>query len=398
MRAVALVAIAAVLALSACQRETLTDEQKKVIQSLSIDRLAPLPADPTNAVADEPRAAALGATLFNDTSFSRDGRVACGTCHVAEKQFQDQLPLGVGVGVTNRRTMPLTGVAWSPWLFWDGRKDSLWSQALGPVESQVEHGVTRVFVARRIAEAYRPRYESLFGPMPDLSATPASAGPFGTNAEKAAWTSMSEADREAVNRVYANFGKAIAAFERSLVFPETRFDRYAKALASGRPMTAEAALEADELEGFKLFVSKGRCINCHNGPRFTDDHFHNTGIPPADDLPDDTGRADGAKLVAADEFNCLGRYSDGKESDCGELKFMVRQGEELVRAFKTPSLRGVAGRPPYMHAGQIGSLEAALQHYSAAPPAPAGHSELEAANFTTEEKAALIAFLKTLGK
>lgn len=396
MRFLALVAI--VLALAGCQRDGLTEEQKKIAQSLSLDALPPLPTDPTNAVADEPRAAALGATLFNDTSFSRDGRVACGTCHVAEKQFQDQLPLGVGVGITNRRTMPLTGVAWSPWLFWDGRKDSLWSQALGPVESLVEHGVTRAFVAHRLAGAYRPRYESLFGPMPDLATVPPSAGPYGTDEEKAAWTAMAEGDREAVNRVYANFGKAIAAFERSLVFPETRFDRYARALASGRPMTAEAAFDSDEIEGLKLFIGKGRCINCHNGPRFADDHFHNTGVPPAPDLPDDTGRAEGVKLVATDEFNCLGRYSDGNENDCGELKFMVREGEELMRAFKTPSLRGVASRPPYMHAGQIATLEAALQHYSTAPAAPAGHSELEPANFTTEEKAALIAFLKTLGE
>ena len=82
-----------------------------------------------------PAAAALGATLFFDQRLSRNGKVACATCHKIDRQFQDDLPHAAGLGTTNRRTMPLAGVAWSPWFFWDGRRDSLWSQALTPLEN-----------------------------------------------------------------------------------------------------------------------------------------------------------------------------------------------------------------------------------------------------------------------
>lgn len=383
---------------AACTPDPLTDTQKAVVKTLALSSLPPLPADPTNAVADNGDAAALGATFFNDPGFSGNGQVACATCHVAERQFQDDLPLARGAGTTSRRTMPLPGVAWSPFLFWDGRKDSLWSQALGPVESPVEHATTRTDVAHRIAATYRDRFERLFGPMPDLSHLPSSAGPFGTAAEKAAWDAMSAADRLVVDSVYAGFGKAIAAFERSLRFPPTRFDRFAEALAEGRAPGADATLSADEIDGFKLFIGKGQCINCHNGPRFTDDHFHNTGVPQAVGLPVDHGRAEAIAKLDADPFNCLGVHSDGQAADCGELTYMLREGEDLERAFKTPSLRGAATRPPYMHSGQIATLADVIDHYAAAPHAPSGHSELEPVAFTDAEKAALMAFLKTLSE
>ena len=386
-----------VLMASACSDSGLTDTQKGVVQSLSLPSLLPTPIDPSNRFSGLPQAEAFGATLFFDAALSRDGNVACATCHVPEKQFQDGLALSKGAGTTDRRAMPLAGVAHSPWLFWDGRKDSLWSQALGPMESQVEHAGNRTLYAHYIQKAHRERYEALFGPMPDISAAPPSAGPNGTPEEQAAWGAMTPETQKAVNGIFANLGKAIGAFERSLVFPETRFDRFAKALAEGKTPEGDSSLSAEELTGLKLFIGTGQCLNCHNGPRFTDDHFHNTGVPQADGLPADHGRADAIAKLDADPFNCLGEFSDAKPDDCGELKFMSRDHHVLERAFKTPSLRGVAGRPPYMHSGQIATLEAALQHYSAAPPAPSGDTELTAKNFTDADKAALIAFLKTLG-
>ena len=108
------------------------------------------------------------------------------------------------------------------------------------------------------------------------------------------------------------------------------------------------------------------------------------------------GRIAAVEQVATDPFNCLGLYSDAGPSDCAELKYMITEGEELVRAYKSPSLRGVAQRPPYMHAGQMGSLAEVLDHYNRAPAAPNGHSELAPLSMTPEELAALEAFLKTL--
>jgi cytochrome c peroxidase len=370
-----------------------TDEERAIIQSLSLDALPPLPADPSNRLADNPRAAELGRALFFDVRLSANGKVACATCHLPERQFQDDVPLARGVGTTDRRTMPLAGMAHSPFLFWDGRKDSLWSQALGPLENPVEHGGTRTQYAHLIAERYREGYEEVFGALPETGHLPPQAGPVADSKAAAAWAAMPDVDREAVNRVFANIGKAIAAFERTILPPPARFDAYVSALGSGRSANI---LTENETAGLRLFIGKGECINCHNGPLLTDNHFHNTGVPAAPGLPEDLGRAAGAKVVREDPFNCLGQYSDAGEGDCSELRFMAADGHELLRAFKTPSLRGAASRPPYMHAGQIGTLADVVAHYSAAPAAPAGHSELRPLDLTEMERRQLIAFLATL--
>ena len=386
------------LATAGCQPVSFSDAEKEVIASLALTALPPLPDDPTNRVADDPAAAALGATLFFDARMSSDGTVSCSSCHLIDRQFQDDLPLAKGIGTTNRRTMPLAGVAWSPWFFWDGRRDSLWAQALVPMENPVEHGGNRAAFAHFIATSFHDRYERIFGPLPDLSGIPENAGPLGSEAEKAAWNAMTDAQREAVDRVFSNIGKMIAAFERSIVPEETRFDRFAAALTAGKQLEGDAAFSSEEMLGLKLFIGKANCVTCHNGARFTDNHFHNTGVPVVAGLPEDLGRETAVKDVAADPFNCLGKFSDAGPGACGELRFMVTAGEALTRAYKAPSLRGVAGRPPYMHAGQIETLEAVLDHYATAPLAPGGTSELHPVTLSEREREALIAFLKTLAE
>ena len=283
------VGVTSALLLTACSGESFSEAEKTTIASMSLAALPPLPADPTNKHADDPAAAALGATLFFDQRMSIDGVVACGTCHLIDRQFQDDLPRGRGVGVTDRRTMPLAGVAWGPWFFWDGRRDSLWAQALTPLEDPREHAATRAFYAHFVAENFNERYQRIFGALPDLSTVPKHAGPLGTDAEKAAWASMSPEQQEGVNRVFANLGKAIAAFERSIVPEETRFDRFAKSVAAGESRTGDAALTAEEIAGLKLFIGKANCSTCHTGPRLTDDSFHNTGVPAVAGLPEDLG-------------------------------------------------------------------------------------------------------------
>jgi cytochrome c peroxidase len=147
----------------------------------------------------------------------------------------------------------------------------------------------------------------------------------------------------------------------------------------------------------RLFIGRARCVTCHNGPLFTDDHFHNTGVPlPAVSLPPDSGRAVGVRKVVAGEFNCTSRYSDAKPEDCEELRFAVTEGPELVRAYKTPSLRNVAGRAPYMHAGQLASLADVVAHYATAPAAPFGQQRAQAVRLSPNEQRQLVAFLHTL--
>jgi len=385
--------------MTACNSLSQTKWNKDELASLHnlwIGNLQPLPADPSNQYADNPDAATFGQKLFFDTRFSSNGKVACSTCHQPNKLFQDGIPLAHGVGTTARRAMTIIGTAYSPWFFWDGRKDSQWAQALGPMESAVEHGSNRTFYAHLIAKNYADEYTALFGPLPDLSNLPLNAGPVADSEAAANWAAMSKQDQETVTRIYVNMGKSIAAYERHLIPGASRFDKYVEAVTKNDYKSADAILNQDEIAGLKLFIGEAHCTNCHNGPLFTNSDFHNTGVPSAKDLPEDTGRAKGAQQVLADEFNCLSIYSDAKPDQCSELNFLVANSDKLIRQFKPPSLRNVANRGPYMHAGQFATLEEVLNHYNTAPAAPTGHSELEPLHLSQKQIEQIIAFLKTL--
>jgi cytochrome c peroxidase len=99
-------------------------------------------------------------------------------------------------------------------------------------------------------------------------------------------------------------------------------------------------------------------------------------MPQRDPAKPDRGRAAALAKVKQDEFNCLGPFSDAKPDACAELAFLSTSSKELEGAFKTPSLRNVSLRPPYMHAGQFASMEEVIRHYVKAPAATVGHTEL----------------------
>jgi cytochrome c peroxidase len=361
-----------------------------IIRSLWIGSLPPLPKDPSNAHADDPATIALGKKFFFDPRFSGNIKVSCATCHRADVSFTDNLPLAHGMGFTTRRSMPLLGVAYNSWFFWDGRKDSLWSQALGPLESSVEHGFTRTACAYEICRFYRQEYEAIFGKTSDVknaAACPATED----IAVLKAWATMTPDQREDVNRIYANMGKSIEAYVRTIVPGPSRFDAYAKALVDGDANSLPKIFNADEAEGLRLFIGKAKCTNCHSGPLFTNSDFHNTGVPAPAQMPRDNGRADGIKKVLSDEFNCLGRYSDAGSGDCEELRYLDTDVTKYAGAFKTPTLRNVAERAPYMHAGQFATLREVLQFYREAKSHELGHSEL-----SDKELGQIEAFLRTL--
>jgi cytochrome c peroxidase len=344
-----------------------TAKERRTIRSLSLAVLPAVPRDPSNRFADNRAAAKLGRKFFFDRGFSANGRVSCSSCHMPKRSFQDGRQRGRGLGDTPRRTMPLAGVAYAKWLFWDGRRDSLWAQALTPLTSDVEHGITPEFAARRIASHYRPAYEQVFGAVP-----------------------------RDVNVVFANMGKAIAAYERTLRPVRGRFDSFAAALARGDSAAAARLFSEAEARGLKLFIGRARCTNCHFGPLLTNGEFHNTGVPQ-DRAHADRGRADGVRLVRRDPFNCLGRFSDASPQQCAALRFLVTTGAQLAGQFKVPSLRGVAERPPYMHAGQFRTLRDVLEHYNRAPRARFGHTELKPLRLGDAQLRDLEAFLRTLG-
>lgn len=384
--------------LSFSQRIAWTTEETHVLKSLWITNLPDIPLNPSNSVADNALAAELGHELFFDMRLSAQGNVSCAICHKPNHFFSDGIKVAVGAKTGVRNSMTLVGAAYSPWFFWDGRKDSLWSQALSPLENDLEHAGTRMQYAHLISKdmQYRKKYESIFGQLPDFSDAsrfPKSAGPVTNQEWNNAWQNMSKIDKNAVSMVFVNIGKSLAAYERLLQPGPSRFDLYLNAIFN--KSTNEEEFTKDEKQGLRLFIGKAQCINCHNSPLFTNNEFHNTGILSNPGQLPSMGRVSAVKAVMQDNFNCLGYYSDAEENNCAELKF-VKTGDELIGAQKVPSLRNIAQTAPYMHGGQLSTLEQVIEHYNQAPSAMVGHNEAKALNLNSKEKKQLVAFLHTL--
>jgi cytochrome c peroxidase len=349
-----------------------TDADVEILRSLWIGSLPPLGPDPSNAVADDLRAAKLGQRLFFESRMSANGAVSCASCHQPERRFTDGLPKGQGVASSKRNTPSIVGVAYSPWLYWDGRKDSLWSQALAPLEDVNEHGSDRAEVVALVTQGseYREDYEILFG-------------------------AFDPARDDAIDVAFANVGKTIAAFERLLLPSPSRFDDYVEALLDGNDSGKTAVLSTDEILGLQLFIGEAGCTQCHNSPLLTNNEFHNTGVISFPGEVPDKGRTAGVREVLVDPFNCIGNYSDDAERVCTELEY-ARTGPELLGAFRTPSLRNLEDTEPYMHKGQFNTLAETLQHYNDAPPAMIGHNEAEPLGLSRRQLQQLEAFLKAL--
>lgn len=374
-------------------------EERKILQSLWIENLPPIPVDHSNIVSDNIKAAEFGYRLFFDNRLSANGQISCATCHSPERFFTDGVKLAEGAKTGIRNTMSIIGTAYSPWLFWDGRKDSLWSQALSPLENDLEHAGTRMQYVHFISQdrKYREMYESLFGPLPKFSDTsrfPKAAGPVKNKEWNDAWQSMTQEDQNTVTNVFANIGKSIAAYERLLQPGPSRFDLYIKGLFSNEENNLDT-LNKNELAGLQLFIGKAQCINCHNGPLFTNNEFHNTGVLSSPGMLPSMGRVIGVRTVKADPFNCLGRFSNADDKGCAELTY-AKTGDELIGTHKVPSLRNVAQTAPYMHAGQINTLAEVIEHYNLAPVAMIGHNEAKSLDLNKKEKKQLEAFLHTL--
>lgn len=383
--------------------------------ALTFSPLGAPPPDPTNRVADDPRAARLGQWLFFDAALSRDGSTSCATCHDPAQAFSDGRAVAHGLGEGRRRTPSLWNVAFQESFFWDGRADSLWAQALQPLEDESEMGGSRVDVARRVAgdpELARA-YEALFGPLPELADParfPAGArpmprvGPSRAQGEPdpraAAWERMDPADREAVDRAFAGVGKALAAYQRRLVRGDAPFDRFVEGLRTG-DAELQGALPAEARRGFELFVGRANCRSCHHGPTFQDGAFHDLMLPgPEGGLPDDPGRYDGRSLVHSDPFNAASAHSDDPQ---GPAARRLREGGGSsvdFGAFRTPGLRNVAERGPFMHRGHFMTLEEVVHYYSTLEGAVRAHSHgeplLVALDLDAQESADLVAFLRSL--
>lgn len=382
-------------------------------ENVSEDALSFKVEDASNQYVTSELAAVLGHKLFFDTRLSINEKVACASCHQPDKYFTDGQTLAeAGISVTARHTPTVVGVSQSEWLFWDGRKDSLWSQALGPLENAAEHGGSRTQYAHVIDQFYRQEYEQVFGTLPDfsdLSRFPKQAGPTSGSMNQA-WQMMREDDRRMVTAVFVNIGKAIAAYEVKLQPGPGRFDRYVSQLLASPVNTnnahsnnTESILSEHEIAGLKLFIDdeKTRCIRCHNGPLFTNHDFQATAVPQTSSEPD-SGRIQGVQQALNDEFNCFSQHSDAQVSECAELQFVKTSGIELKGAFKVPTLRNIYQTAPYMDKGQFKTLKRVLGYYNLASPrsnqsdGTNQHNELMPIRLFPHELKQLEAFLHTL--
>ena len=309
------------------------------------------PAEPTNAVADLPAAAALGKELFADTRFSSTGAVACSTCHAPEKGYADGKPQSVGVAAGDRNAPTVLYASHARFQFWDGRVDTLWLQATGPLENPLEMDSTRLEVAHRIYAHYKDRYEAVFpsSPLPPLgdgARFPARGKP-----GEASWDGMAKDDQRAVTQVFVRVGKLIEAFERTITAEPNALDRY---LAGDR-----AAITAAQKRGLGTFFTAG-CAQCHYGPRLTDDAFHNIRFATGRrDGTADQGAAIGLPLLATNPLRTA-EYADGPFREV----YLPTSTPELLGAFRTPTLRGSALTPPYGHGGSLSTFPEVIRHYA----------------------------------
>ncbi len=378
-----------------------TVREIKMMLDLWIEHLPPLPPDPTNSVADNPQAAALGHRLFFDTRLSANNQVACATCHIPDRYFTDGLPTAHGTRPNPSNTPTIVGAGYAPWFFWNGRNDSLWSQAVAPFEAADEHGYTRLHAIHLIANdpVYRAQYEALFGKLPDVledyGRFPDSGGPVEYDDYRSRWDQMTVADQAIATQIFINLGKSIAAYERLINPGSSRFDAYVAALVAEDQRGMDATLNDTEVAGLRLFIGKAYCTQCHNGPLFSDFKFHNTGVPTPVGQPIAAGRALGWEQVIVNEFNCASPYSEGENESCADKLTLDEDGptEALLGQFRTPTLRNSIATAPYMHAGQFHTLQQVLDHYNATPDAPIGENELGALDLNEFEHRQLIAFL-----
>ena len=389
---------------------TLSDSEMQRILSLS--PLPELPADLSNAVADNPRAVAFGRQLFFDKRLSSDGERSCATCHDPEQHWTD----GEVVSNPNARfpkNVPtLWNTAYNRWFFWDGRADSAWAQALGPLEHPDEMGSSRLRIAHvvRSHPDVRREYAAVFGALPlglddsarfPLDGKPAPKTP--ENALHRAWASMTEQDKIAINRLFSNVGKAIAAFERTIVSSDMPLDSFVSQLrAAGTTGNADRAREdivtAAELRGLKLFVGRANCTLCHSGPLLSDGEFHDVGIALGAHMRVDPGRHRGVFTLQRSPFTQTGAYAD-RISPTAPIEYLDQQSQQLGQ-FKTPSLRGIAQTAPYMHDGRFATLKDVVTFYSTREGAhPLGHSTLtllQPLDLNDGEISDLVSFLETL--
>ena len=301
------------------------------VEGLAIPEIGPLPTSvpiPSTNLNYKAKVK-LGKQLFFDGRLSKNGAISCAFCHNPGTGFADprQTSIGIGGGVGGRQAPTVLNTAFNHLQFWDGRAGSLEEQAIGPIHNPIEMGETHENVVAKLGriKGYQKQFQAVFGTDVNLQ----------------------------------GMAEAIAAYERTVISTDSDFDDYV--MGDQRAMTESA------IRGMGLFKGKARCILCHNGPNFTDNRFHNLGVPQVGPMKEDFGR------------------------------YYVTRDEHDKGAFKTPTLRSIAETAPYMHDGVFKTLEEVVDFLDDGGGANANLSPLvRKLGLSKEEKADLVEFLKAL--
>jgi len=313
--------------------------------------------------ATTPERVALGKKLYFDERLSKDGTVSCATCHDVTRAFTDQRKVSEGIrGQLGRRNAPTTmNAALLQTLFLDGRSPSLDHQARMPITNPIEMGFPDgESAAKEIARdsEYQKMFRAAYGR--DLN--------------------------------YEDIGRAIGAFERTLVFIDSPFRRFL--LGDGDAVSAEAQ------QGFRLFNEKARCVSCHpmnlSNPLGTDNRFHNIGV---------SARTQNFELLAKNALAALAQEPSEQKleelaigTDLSELgRFMITKNRSDIGSFRTSLILNIGITPPYMHDGTLETLWDVMDHYNKGGEAnPYLDGGIEALALTEEEIDQVVAFLFAL--
>ena len=327
----------------------------------------PLKPDPTNRVSGKREAIAFGEKLFFEPRLSGTGSVLCATCHAPFRAFQDGKPRAFGLEEVDRNTPSLLNVRFTRWYGWDGAQDSLWSQSMRPLLDPREMRATPEHVLKVVRQVFPADYQKVFGEKPQHS-----------------------------ERVLVNVGKALAAYQETLVSGRTPFDDFRDSLENNQATDYVIAAQ----RGLKIFVGKGNCTACHFGPQLTNGEFADIGVKffvsPG---RVDPGRLEGIKKVKSSPFNLLGRHNDDRSRKSAIATRHVEPQHRNFGEFRVPSLRNVALTAPYMHNGSVATLREVVRFYSELNEERLhadGEKILRPLKLSDQESEDLVAFLESL--
>ena len=325
--------------------------------------LRPPPIPPDNPMT--PAKVELGKLLFWDPRITGDASLSCATCHVPKLGWGDGQDIGRGYPGTShwRNIQTIINTAYYNKLFWAGSSRSLEAQAETANRGAVAGNGERDMMEARLYQIpeYRKRFRAVFGDEWPLL--------------KNAW-------------------RAIAAYERTLVQRDTPFDRYMKG--------EKAALLAKAKKGLTLFKGKAGCIQCHNGPFFTDQKYYNIGVPENPAFAEDPLKQITFRFEQYAKGVPEAIYRKTK-TDLG-LFYRAKRKEDMAK-FRTPTLRYLKYTAPYMHNGVFFTLEEVVDFYNnggGEDQALRNHGiatktrKVKKLNLTDKEKEALVVFLESL--